>query len=969
MKSKISHVLVFFLFALLSFTACQDEETHVVNPNEQEAIVSNSSLAGLIISTTANFGAADDLLDGASCISVELPVTIIVSDITIVIETEVDLEQLEDLFADLNTDEDFLDFVFPITIIFSDYTELVIENEDQLENLINECDEEDDVIECVDFIYPISFSVFNSEFNLIDTVVIENDEALYEFFYNLEEDQNTLIVSLNYPVMLEYADGETVEVNSNEELVDAIQAAEEYCDDDVEGDCSEEEIVLNLVECPWEVFLYSNDDLENLSGPYIFNFSADGTMVLEGVLQDPYTTNWELTETDNGLELNIASFYYYEQEFGTWLVVECDDDDLKFEHLTVDGTGLFFEQDCEDDLDCSVLGISGILQECPWAFTDGTDAYNNYQMVFNANGELLITEGVAISAIGGAWGLSLSNDGLPEIVISNLTAFQDDLEGSWIIIECDEDGELTIIRGTTIIELEQDCEGDLGCSAADINEDIIECDWEFETNLIDSFVPIYVNFTPNGQILDSNNSDSGNQMGTWDIVLVGSDIFFDFTFEQGFEVLNGQWQVVECTEGELYLVSGNNYISLDQDCDLNNDDVFNCFGDFEIVECTQPNNVPVYNLSANTIGLIDCQFPFMASFHATQADAEINVNPIENTEAYGTLVAQVYLRIVAESGNFEIFTIYLNTEECNTFDCYEDAEISACIENNDGIATFNLTEVNQECGPDIAIYGIYYFESESDAQNNVNQIANPESYTNTANPTTIFGAILNVNGNVIEHIFTITLIPENCNSFECFDSFDAVIELCDEGNDGIEIFDLTIAFANCTPSAEFVNYYQTEQDANDNIFPIANPEAYPNLSAPQQTIYIRVEINNQFEVFPIQLLVIDCNNNGCSEADVDAFLLECTWNAVNYNGSDNLAEYNFDFESSNQIVIIYTETQTIDASWSTSESIDGVSVEFSNVAGPNIQAITGEWLVVECEAERLELHRGDDILVLERNCD
>jgi hypothetical protein len=98
-------------------------------------------------------------------------------------------------------------------------------------------------------------------------------------------------------------------------------------------------------------------------------------------------------------------------------------------------------------------------------------------------------------------------------------------------------------------------------------------------------------------------------------------------------------------------------------------------------------------------------------------------------------------------------------------------------------------------------------------------------------------------------------------------------------------------------------------------------------------------------------------------------LLECIWNAVSYNGSDNLMNWNFDFESANQIVVIYTDSQTIDATWSTSQSSDGVIVTFANVAGPNIQAITGEWLVIECEANRVELHRQDDILVLERNCD
>lgn len=866
MKTTINHLFLFALFALFSFTACQDEATEVDNPTEQETIVANSTLSALMSRTTANFGATDNVLDGSNCFSVELPVTIIVSDITIIIETEEDLEQLEDLFEDFNGDDDFLDFVFPITIIFSDYTELVIENEDQLENFINECDDEDDIIECVDFVYPISFSVFNSEFNLIDTVVIENDEALYNFLDDLEDDENALIVSLNYPVTLEYANGETIDVNTNQELAEAIEAAGDDCEDE-DDDCIEEDVALNLVECPWEVFLYTNDDIENLDGPYIFNFNEDGSMVIEGV-NDPYTTTWELTETDNGLELNINSFYYYEQQFGNWLVVECDDDELKLEHLTVDGTGLFFEQDCEDDLDCSLTDISSILQECPWDFSDGTGSFNNYQMVFNENGDLLIPEGIAGSAIGGAWSLSVTDNGLV-LTLSDLSAFQEILGGEWLIVECDDD-RIEIVRGDNIIVLEQDCEGDLGCSAEYINANIVECAWELETNLIDSIVPIYVYFSPNGQVLNNNDDDTENQIGTWEILTVSTNIFIELVLEQGFETLNGQWQIVECTEGELYLVSGNNYISLDQDCDLQSDNqVFNCFDDFEIVECNQPNNVPVFNLNANTIGLIDCPFPFTASFHETQVEAENNTNAIENTEAYGTLVVQVYLRIEAESGNFQIFNIYLNTEECNLFDCFQ--------------------------------------------------------------------------------------------------SFDAQIEICDNGTDGPNTFDLTLAFANCTPSADVVTYHETQIDAENGTNAIIYPSAY-NTSDVESTIYVRVEIENQFEVFTIQLIVSDCNES-CSEEDVDTFLRECIWNAVNYNGSDNLINFNFDFEDNSQIVVIYTNEITIDATWSTSQSDDGVIVTFSNVAGSNIQAITGEWLVVECEADRLELHRENDILVLERTCD
>jgi hypothetical protein len=645
MKTKIHRISLFVLFFVLCFSACQDEVTEIGNPSEQETIAANSNLSTLMMSTSANYGAVDDFLDGASCFSVELPVTIMVGDVIIVIETIEGLDNLEDTLQNLGNGQDSLDFVFPITIIFNDYSELVIENEEQLLNYINQCDNEEyDIIECADFVYPISFSVFNSEFNLIETVAIQSDEELYIFLEDLEDDENALIVSLNYPLSVQYGNGETVEVNTNQELVEAIEAAESNCDIDETENCVQDDVLLSLLECPWD-------------------------------------------------------------------------------------------------------------------FTDGTDAYDNYQLVFHQNGDLQITEGDTTVAIGGAWNMSLSNDGLVEVVISDLTAFSDDLEGSWIVIQCDVEGQLTLMRDQISLELNQDC--------------------------------------------------------------------YDAS------------------------------------------EVFNCFGDFELVECAGPNNIPVYNLSAGTIGLIDCVGSFAPSFHSTLLDAENNTNAIENTEAYETLEAQVYLRIEAQNGEFAVFNVFLNTEECNLF--------------------------------------------------------------------------------------------------ECFQSFDAVIELCDEGNDGIETFDLTLAFSNCTPSADVVSYHETLMDADSNVNVIANPQEFNNTSNPQ-TIYVRVEIDNQFEAFPIQLLLQDCNQAGCSEAQIDAFLVECIWNPVSYNGSDNLSDYNFDFDANGQNVLIYNAQITIAAFWSTSQSSDGLILDFGSVSGPNIQAITGLWLVVECNEDRLELNRGDDILVLERTC-
>ena len=117
MKTKFNQFILLAFFALLSFTACQNEEIQVINPSEQETIVPSSALAGLMSNTTANYGAYDDVLDGSPCFSIDLPVTIVISDITITIESEEDLDELEDLFEQFEGNEDILDFIVPITII------------------------------------------------------------------------------------------------------------------------------------------------------------------------------------------------------------------------------------------------------------------------------------------------------------------------------------------------------------------------------------------------------------------------------------------------------------------------------------------------------------------------------------------------------------------------------------------------------------------------------------------------------------------------------------------------------------------------------------------------------------------------------------------------------------------------------------------------------------------------------------
>ncbi|RLD25971.1 MAG: hypothetical protein DRI75_12525, partial [Bacteroidetes bacterium] len=81
MKSLLKFLTITF-FALLVFTSCQDEVIEETSINEQEFITASSPLSSLMQSTSARDGRVDNILDNANCLSVNLPVTVIVNGIT-----------------------------------------------------------------------------------------------------------------------------------------------------------------------------------------------------------------------------------------------------------------------------------------------------------------------------------------------------------------------------------------------------------------------------------------------------------------------------------------------------------------------------------------------------------------------------------------------------------------------------------------------------------------------------------------------------------------------------------------------------------------------------------------------------------------------------------------------------------------------------------------------------------------------
>lgn len=222
---KITSFLIFLLFVI--GVSCQQEESEIITPDNEEVIDANSNVALLLLQTTLNDGSQDDILDNASCIEINLPVSVTINNELIVINTENDITLVEENIDAFDTDDDIVEISFPITITLSNHSLVPVTSEEELLQYVINCFGEN-IISCVDFQYPISFSIFNSDFQNADVVTINRDEAMYEFIVSIGDDA-AIIASLNYPVVLIYENGNTIEINSNTALEAGLNVADQNC--------------------------------------------------------------------------------------------------------------------------------------------------------------------------------------------------------------------------------------------------------------------------------------------------------------------------------------------------------------------------------------------------------------------------------------------------------------------------------------------------------------------------------------------------------------------------------------------------------------------------------------------------------------------------------------------------------------------------------------------------------------------
>lgn len=559
MKFRLS--LLLLLMMLFVGVSCQEEANEETPPNQEETIAPNSTLANLMRHTSSNDGTIDNIMDGSDCFSVNLPVTIVANGITLTIESIDDFSLIEAIFDENNTNEDTIEFLFPITIILNDYTEITIESVEELDAFIESCVANEDVIECVDFVYPLVFSIYNTNFQVIDTVEVNNDYELYIFLEGLETDnQGAVLASLNFPVSLVYVNGNTVEVTNNQELEEAISAANENCD----TDCTEEFVVTNLQECYWNITSYNNSsDLSE----YILNFKGHDSLQVTTPNFSTIEANWVMSSSNTGSpELVISNFI--DDVNGSWLIDSCDEEIFQFtqtDATTGNENTMVLEQDCEltSPFECfnSIYYDLSQIISCD----DSDNIPNNDTAIFDLTNGLQDCVNPNIYNI--SFHLSSTNAEVNINPIDNPYEYINNQNYQIIYVRVElvsDPNNYQIIPRELIVS---NCGSD--CSEMDVDTYLQQCIWnvvDYEGS--DELIMFDFDFISNSTVEITGNGMTIS--ATWSTSQSGSGTIVEFSNVNGgiIQAITGSWLIVDCRDDRLVMQAVNSNITMvmEQDC-------------------------------------------------------------------------------------------------------------------------------------------------------------------------------------------------------------------------------------------------------------------------------------------------------------------------------------------------------------------------------------------------------------------
>ncbi|WP_425235994.1 hypothetical protein [Ulvibacterium sp.] len=539
----------------LTFSSCQTEYEELPGENEQETIMASSSTAQLVEKTVSNDGSFDNIVDGSSCFNVRFPYTVEVNGLELTINAVKDLELIEEIFDALEDDEDVLEILFPITITLGDYTEITINGEGDLREWAEKCIEggDDDDIECIDFVYPITLFTFDINKQQTGNVAVESDMEMRRFFAGLDEED---LISIQFPVTLKLFDGTEIVVDSNAELANAIENAKEACDEDDDNDYNdddfdEERLDFCLTQCSWLVKEVKRDGVNQTDQyfEYLMNFKEDGSVTVKDREGNNLEGTWSTRASDDGallkMEFDVLVDFSLE-----WLVYEIEEHKIKL--LAGEGNRIIMQQFCEEDNNPD--GLREILRECSWIIKrvknngDHLNRLLGFEFEFMGDGVVTLSDGDTVSE--GTWAITTNNEG--RLVMAITMGDEPGVSFEWLLSDMKDRYLKFNVEGTFYeLVLVRNCDGedDDDGDVSFIRELFSDTEWEIAL------------FSENGD----DTTDAYNDV----TLFIGDDGSLEVRNATQEVISNGRWFLYRNTENRLELIiafgAGSNFYPLAND--------------------------------------------------------------------------------------------------------------------------------------------------------------------------------------------------------------------------------------------------------------------------------------------------------------------------------------------------------------------------------------------------------------------
>ena len=274
------------IFALLGLISCQTEENAEVgtNPNANS---STSKTAKNFERSAMNNGSNDDFLDDNPCTELLFPLTATINGQQVTLISNLDFSAVLNIMAEFNDDEDDVEFQFPIRVRTSNYSEVVVSSQAELENLKQECEDADsqgrEAISCINIQFPLTILTYNISLEQTGSVVIQSEKQLYTFVTDLESDE---LFSVNYPINVTLSNGNSLTINNDEEFENAIDECEQFEDEKEEAEeiADEVESILTNSRFRVETFISAGVNTASDYADWTIDFTNDLKVVAKNIV-------------------------------------------------------------------------------------------------------------------------------------------------------------------------------------------------------------------------------------------------------------------------------------------------------------------------------------------------------------------------------------------------------------------------------------------------------------------------------------------------------------------------------------------------------------------------------------------------------------------------------------------------------------------------------------------------------------